>query len=35
MTKMLEHIQAMVKGDVPPPPIARLVGFDLISVKPG
>jgi len=35
MTKMLEHIQAMVKGDVPPPPIARLVGFDLISVNPG
>jgi len=35
MTKMLEHIQAMVKGDVTPPPIARLIGFDLISVKPG
>jgi uncharacterized protein (TIGR00369 family) len=35
MTKMLTHIEAMVKGEVPPPPIARLVGFNLISVKPG
>lgn len=25
----------MIRGDVPPPPIARLIGFDVISVKPG
>lgn len=35
MTKMLTHIEAMVAGDVPPAPIARLIGFDVISVKPG
>jgi uncharacterized protein (TIGR00369 family) len=35
MTKMLEHSEAIIRGDAPPPPIARLIGFDLISVKPG
>lgn len=35
MTKMLDGIQQVVRGDAPPPPIARLIGFDLISVKPG
>src|SRR5215218_410306 len=35
MTKMLTHIEAMVNGEAPPAPVARLVGFDVISVKPG
>jgi uncharacterized protein (TIGR00369 family) len=32
---MLEHSDAIARGDAPPPPIARLIGFDLISVKLG
>jgi len=34
MAKMLDHSEAIIRGDAPPPPIARLIGFDLISVKP-
>jgi uncharacterized protein (TIGR00369 family) len=33
--KMLDNIQRMVDGEMPPPPVARLVGFHLASVKPG
>jgi NAD(P)-dependent dehydrogenase (short-subunit alcohol dehydrogenase family) len=35
MAKLLDHSEAIIRGDAPPPPIARLIGFDLISVKPG
>jgi uncharacterized protein (TIGR00369 family) len=35
MTKMLDLSEAIIRGDAPPPPIARLIGFDLVSVKPG
>ena len=35
MTKMLDRIEQVIRGDAPPPPVARLIGFDLISVKPG
>jgi uncharacterized protein (TIGR00369 family) len=35
MTKMLTHIEAMVHGKAPPAPIAKLIGFDVVSVKPG
>ena len=35
MTKMLDRCEAIARGDAPPPPIARLIGFDLVSVKPG
>ncbi len=35
MTKMLDLSEAVARGEVPPPPIARLIGFDLVSVKPG
>lgn len=35
MAKMLDTIQRVLQGDVPPPPIARLIGFTLTSVKPG
>ena len=35
MTKMLDLSEAIARGDAPPPPIAQLIGFDLISVEPG
>jgi len=35
MTKLLRRSEGIVRGDAPPPPIARLIGFDLISVKLG
>ena len=35
MTKMLDCSEAIIRGNAPPPPIARLIGFNLISVKPG
>ncbi len=35
MTKMLHRLEQLVRGEVPPPPIARLIGFDLTSVRPG
>jgi uncharacterized protein (TIGR00369 family) len=35
MAKMLEHCEAIVRGDKLPPPVAQLIGFDLKSVKPG
>src|SRR6267378_7670657 len=35
MGKMLDRIEQIVRGDAPPPPIARLIGFNLTSVKPG
>ena len=35
MTKMRDRSEAIVRGDAPPPPIAQLIGFDLVSVKSG
>jgi uncharacterized protein (TIGR00369 family) len=35
MTKMLERTEAIIRGDAPAPPVARLIGFELISAKPG
>lgn len=35
MTKMLDLSESIIRGDTPPPPIARLIGFDIISVNPG
>ena len=35
MTKMLDLSEAIARGEAPPPPIAQLIGFELISVKPG
>ena len=29
------HIQMMLNGSVPPPPIAKLIGFKLVSIGPG
>ena len=35
MATMLERIQGILRGEVPPPPVARLVGFTLVSVASG
>ena len=35
MTKILELTKAMIRGDVPPAPVAKLVGFKLVAVNPG
>jgi uncharacterized protein (TIGR00369 family) len=35
MTKILERTKAIINGEAPPPPVAKLIGFDLTAVKPG
>ena len=35
MTKMLDRIEQILRGDAPSPPVAKLIGFELISVKAG
>jgi uncharacterized protein (TIGR00369 family) len=35
MTTMLERVQAMLRGEAPGPPVARLVGFQIVEVAPG
>jgi uncharacterized protein (TIGR00369 family) len=35
MTKMLDLIEKMVRGEAPPPPVASLVGFRLVSIERG
>jgi len=35
MPKMLDLIQMMHRGEVPPPPIATLIGFRPVSIDPG
>jgi len=35
MRKMLERIEQLLRGDLPPAPIARLIGFRLSAIKPG
>jgi uncharacterized protein (TIGR00369 family) len=32
---MLQHGEKLARGEVPPPPIARLLGFNLKSIAPG
>ena len=32
---MLEQVQAMLRGEASGPPVARLIGFRLVSVEPG
>lgn len=34
MKKLLERIEAIMRGEAPPPPVPKLIGFDLISVEP-
>ena len=35
MPKMLDLFQRVLRGEMPPPPIASLIGFTLTSVEPG
>jgi uncharacterized protein (TIGR00369 family) len=35
MAKMLDRLEQQLRGEVPPPPIARLIGLELTSVKSG
>src|SRR6266699_3390690 len=32
---MLDRSEAIARGDAPHPPVAKLIGFELTSVKPG
>lgn len=35
MPKLLDLARQMVSGELPPPPVARLIGFKLESIEPG
>ena len=35
MPKMLNFLHRVLRGEVPPPPIATLIGFRLSSIEPG
>src|SRR5277367_4751269 len=35
MGKSLERLEKVVRGELPPPPVAKLIGFRLTSIKPG
>jgi uncharacterized protein (TIGR00369 family) len=35
MGKSLERLEEVVRGELPPPPVAKLIGFRLTSIKPG
>jgi uncharacterized protein (TIGR00369 family) len=35
MPNMLDRIQMVLRGEVPPPPIAQLIGFTLTDAEPG
>src|SRR2546428_6872087 len=35
MSTMLEQIRSLQRGEMPPPPIAQLLGFTLAAVEPG
>ena len=35
MASILERVRGMIRGDVPPPPVGRLVGFRVVEVEPG
>jgi hypothetical protein len=34
-TKHLEQLRALIRGDIEPPPVAKLVGFELQSIDIG
>lgn len=34
-TTGLDRMQAMLRGEIPPPPIARLIGLEMVEVAPG
>ncbi|MGO9569103.1 MAG: PaaI family thioesterase [Desulfomonilaceae bacterium] len=33
--RMLDHIRMYLSGQIPPPPIAQLIGFQMVSVEEG
>jgi uncharacterized protein (TIGR00369 family) len=35
MTVRLEGLERIIRGEIPPPPIAQLIGFRLVAVKRG
>ena len=35
MPRMLDRIEQLLSGELPPPPVATLIGFDLAAVEPG
>ncbi len=35
MAKIMDQLQRLVRGEVPPPPVASLIGFRLTAVEPG
>lgn len=35
MAKMMQQLERLVRGEIPPPPVARLIGFRLSAVERG
>ena len=35
MARLIERVEAMVRGEIPVPAANRLIGFELLSVEPG
>ena len=35
MARLIERVEAMLRGEIPGPPAARLIGFQLLSIEPG
>ena len=35
MARLIERVEAMVRKEAPGPPVARLIGFDIVHVEPG
>jgi uncharacterized protein (TIGR00369 family) len=35
MARLIERVEAMIRKEIPGPPAARLIGFDIVSFEPG
>ena len=35
MARLIERVEAMLRGEIPGPPAAQLIGFRLLSIGPG
>ncbi len=35
MARLIERVEAMLRGEIPGAPAARLIGFNLLSIEPG
>ncbi|MFZ3215549.1 MAG: PaaI family thioesterase [Candidatus Acidiferrales bacterium] len=35
MSKHLDNLERAIRGEIPPPPIAQLIGFQLVAIKRG